>query len=164
MESPTSSDKRYRFRFSTLVMILLIAGIALCAVSFGLTTWQFLRFLTGDLSSFYEWLKYIILYLVSVLLAVLFIAMLIRSEYVLTQSQLIIRFGLIKTKYELKNIYSIQHFKSTNKLTVYFDDFKSKYMVIVVKPEWYDDFVKSLLERNERITFDFLTPDEEIKK
>ena len=155
-------EKRYRFRFSPLILTLLCLGLVLCAASFALTTWQLIGFLqAGDLSSVYDWLKYVILYLVSVLVAVLFIAMLIRSEYVLTDSQLLIRFGVIVSKYDLKKIFSIQHFRGSNKLTVYFDDFKTKFMVIVVKAEWYDDFVKSLLERNERIAFDFITAEEE---
>ena len=154
--------KRYRFRFSPLILTFLCLGIALCAASFALTTWQLLGFLqVGDLSSVYDWMKYAILYFVSVLVAVLFIAMLIRSEYVLTDSELLIRFGVIVSKYDIKKIYSIQHFRGSNKLTVYFDDFKTKYMVIVVKAEWYDDFVKSLVERNERIVFDFITAEEE---
>lgn len=155
-------EKRYRFRFSPLILTLLCLGLVLCAASLALTTWQFLGFLeTGDLSSAYDWMKYFILYFVSVLVAVLFTAMLIRSEYVLTDSQLLIRFGIIVSKYDLKKIFSIQHFHGSNKLTVYFDDFKTKFMVIVVKSEWYDDFVKSLLERNERIEFDFVTAEEE---
>lgn len=161
LEKNDLPDKTYKFRYSPLILTLLVAGLLLCAASFALTTWQFVPFLQGDLSSVYDWLKYLLLYLVSVLLFVLILAMLIRSEYRMIGTELKLRFGLIVSKYDIKKIYSIQHFRGSNKLTVYFDDFKTKYMVIVVKPDWYDDFVQSLIARNERIEFDYVTAEEE---
>ncbi len=151
--------KRYPFRFSPLICFLLVLGVALCLVSFGLTTWYFTDFLKGNLSSPYEWLKYILLYGVSCAGAVLFLAMLIRSEYVLTAEKLRIRFGLIVSSYSLKSIRTVKHLRGSDKLAVYFE--RDKYMVIVVKPAWYEDFVKSLLERNPKIAFDFVTAEEE---
>ena len=50
--------KKYAFRFSAVMLAVLIAGLVLCAACFALTTWQFTGFLTGDVSSFYEWVKY----------------------------------------------------------------------------------------------------------
>ena len=154
--------KKYPFRFSSLILVVLILGLVLCAAGFGLTTWQFLGFLRdGNIASVYEWLKYVLLYFVSVFLALVIVAMLIKSQYLITDKQLILQFGIIRSKYDLKKIYSIQHFRGSDRLTVYFDDYKSKYMVIVVKQSWYDDFVKTLTERNEKISFDFVTAEEE---
>ena len=79
----------------------------------------------------------------------------------ITEKQLILQFGFIKQKYELKSIYSVHLFKGLNKLAVYFDDFKTKYTVVVVKDTWYDEFVKTLIERNPKIGFSFSTPEEE---
>lgn len=162
-EAPKAPNlKKFPFRFSPLILAVLLVGLALCAAGFGLTTWQFLGFLDGgNLSSVYEWLKYILLYFVSLFLALVIVAMLIKSQYLITEKQLILQFGIIRSKYDLKKIYSIQHFRGSDRLTVYFDDFKSKYMIIVVKNSWYDDFVKTLLERNEKIAFDFVTAEEE---
>ena len=58
-------------------------------------------------------------------------------------------------------MYSVHLFRGSNKLAVYFDDFKTKYVVIVVKEKWYDDFIKTLTARNERIAFSFSTAEEE---
>lgn len=165
VEDPPSDDppvKRYPFRFSAAILALLIAGIALSIAGFGLTAWQFTGFLRGgDLSSVYEWLKYLILFFVSLMLLVLLASMLVRSEYVLTPQSLTIRFGLIRSRYPLKTIYSVHLFRGANKLAVYFDDFKTKYMVIVVKDIWYTDFIRSLIERNPRIGLSFSTAEEE---
>ncbi len=166
MEKPESATpqrpaKKYKFNYSPLACVLFGLGLALSVAGIGVTTWQFLGFLGGDISSVYEWMKYILLYIASVLLAVILVSMLIRSQYVLTDKQLILQFGFIKTKHDLKTIYSVHLFKGSGKLAVYFDDFKTKYVIIVVKERWYDDFVHSLLERNERIAFSFSTQEEE---
>ena len=153
--------KRYPFQFSTLMSLLIALGFALCAAGLGLTTWRSINFLSGDLSSVYEWLQYILLYFVCILLSVLLTAMLIRSQYVITEKELIVQFGIIRQKFSLATVYSVHLFRGSNKLAVYFDDFKTKYVVIVVKEKWYDDFIKTLTARNERIAFSFSTAEEE---
>lgn len=156
-----SSRKCYPFRFSPLIYALFGVGLALCAVGFGLTLWQFLDFLQGDLTSVYGWITHLILFFASLFLAVIVIAMLIRSQYILTDTDLIMQFGIIRQKYAIKNIVSVHLFKGMNKLAVYFDDFRSNYIVIVVKDIWYDDFLRALLERKPEIGFSFSTPEEE---
>lgn len=156
-----NAPKTYAFRYPPLTLAVLILGLVLCVTGVALTTWQFVGFLQGDISSVYDWLKYVLLYFVSILLAVLIIAMLLRSRYIVTDTQLILQFGIIKSKYALKSIFSVKLFKGSHKLTVYFDDFKTSYMIIVVKEEWYDDFIQTLIARNERIGFDYVTAEEE---
>lgn len=142
-------------------------GIALCAACFSLTTWQFIEFvggLRGDMSSAWEWIKYLLMYFVSIFLAVILIAMLIRSRYILTEKRLITQLGIIFSKYELKKIRSVCLVNGTKKLNVYFDEFKNRFITIVVKEEWYDDFIKTLTELNNQIEFDFTSPENEEKK
>lgn len=153
--------KTYKFMFSPLLIVVFCIGLALAAAGIVLTTLQFLAFLREDPSSVYGWLKFVLLYFVSIFLAVLIIAMLLRSRYTITDKELILQFGIIRTRYELKKIYSVRLFRGSNKLTVYFDDFKTNYTVIVVKDVWYEDFIQTLLSRNERIEFDFTTAEEE---
>ena len=126
-----------------------------------ITTWRVFTYLADGVVTTYDWLSFGLFYLVSVLFAALLIAMLIRSQYIITDKQIILQFGLIKTKYEIKDIFSIHRFQGENKLAVYFDDFKTKYAVIVVKDIWYDDFVKTLISRKPGLSFSFSTAEEE---
>ncbi len=145
-----------------MMIAVFSVGIALCAACFAMTTWQFVGFLgglRGDIASVWEWIKYVLLYFVSVFLAVLLIAMLIRSRYILTEKRLITQFGIIFSKYEIKKIRSVCLVSGTKKLNVYFDDFKNRFITIVVKEEWYDDFIKTLTSINEKIEFDFTDPE-----
>ncbi|MDE6411568.1 MAG: hypothetical protein K2L02_03410 [Clostridia bacterium] len=165
MENPV---KTYKFRFTPMMIAVFSLGIALCAACFAITTWQFSEFvngLRGNISSAWEWIKYLLLYFVSIFLAVLLIAMLIRSHYILTEKRLITQFGIIFSKYEIKKIRSVCLLNGTKKLNVYFDDFKNRFITIVVKEEWYDDFIRTLTSINEKIEFDFTSPEnKEIKK
>ncbi len=158
--------KRYPFKFSTIMIVLFIAGLLLSVAGFGITLWRFLDFLKDDISSVYAWIQYILLFFVSLFLSALIIAMLIRSQYVITGTHLILQFGFIKQKHAIETIFSVHLFKGLNKLAVYFDDFKTNYIVIVVKDVWYDDFIKTIMERKPGIAFTFSTPEEEseIKK
>ena len=165
MDDKMNDKKVYKFCFSPLMLTVFISGIILCIACFALSTWQFSGFITGgDLSSVWEWIKYLLLYFVSVFLAVLLVAMLVRSQYVITDKFLITKFGIIVTKYELKKIRSLCLLNGSKKLYVYFDDFKTKFMTIVVKEEWHDDFIKTLTAKNERIEFDFISAEDEQKK
>lgn len=157
-----TENKHYPFQFTNQMIFIFAVALLLCAACFGVSTWRFVGFLqSGDLTSFYSWLQYIILYLVSILLAVLITAMLIRSRYTVTEKQIILQFGLIKSKYEIKSIYSVHLFQGSNKLALYFDDYHTKYTVVVVNRSWYDDFVKTLLERKPSIEFTYSTAEEE---
>ena len=93
-------NKIFRFRFSPLLLAVMIVGLALCAACIGLTSWQFADFLRGDLTSVYDWLKFFLLYFVSVFLAVLILSMLVRSQYILTEKELVLQFGFVKSRYE----------------------------------------------------------------
>lgn len=159
-----SSYKKFPFRFSQTMIAVFCLLLVLCAAGITLTTWQLVTFLGGDISSPWKWMQFSLMYLVCVLLTVLVAAMLIRSQYVVTDKELIMQFGLIRSKYALNKIFSVRYFKGSGKLAVYFDDFRSNYTIIVVKESWYGDFVKALQERNEKIRFDFISPEEEEKQ
>lgn len=157
-----NSYQKFPFKFTPLMIAVFCLLLALCVAGVALTTWQFIGFLKGsDLSSVWEWLKYVLMYLVCGLLAVLVTAMLIKSQYIITENKLILQFGVIRSTYELKKIYSVRYFKGSGRLAVYFDDYKTQYTIIVVKESWYEAFVKALQERNEKISFDFTTAEEE---
>lgn len=158
---PKQSVYQFPFKFSALMIMVFVLLLLLCAGGFGLTLWQFIDFLKGDIGSVWEWLKYILMFLVCGLLFVLVVAMLIKSQYVITDKELILRFGFIKTRYELKKIRSVRRFMGSGRLAVYFDSMRNEYAVIVVKESWFDDFVKALRDKNENIDFDFTTAEEE---
>ncbi len=153
-----SPIKRYKFQYSPIIFIMFGLGFALAAAGIALTVW---RIATQGADGVYQWLQHILLLLMSAILIVVILSMLIKSQYLLYEDKLVLQFGIIRTKYQLKQIFSVHLFKGAGKLAVYFDDFKTKFVNIVVKESWYDDFVKSLLELNPNIGFSFSSAEEE---
>lgn len=153
--------KTYPFRLSPILIAVLILGLGLSATLLGITVWRTVNYVSGGVYSTYEWIQLGILLFMSVLVLALVISILLRSRYVLTGDKLILWLGFIRTTYYIKNIYSIRLYKGSARLAVYFDDYHTKYAVIVIKPALYDDFTKCLMERNPRIEYDFITAEEE---
>ena len=104
-------------------------------------------------------IQYVVLLLFGVLALVIFSAMLIRSVYVVGKKEIVLRFGLIKTVYKIKDIESIRLFSKTNKLVLYFKN--EKYTVISVKPEWFNDFIREVLSHNLNIRYDVSITDKD---
>lgn len=152
----TECMKKYKFRFSTLILCIFALGLALCAAGLGLNIY---RLLTQGAQSPYEWMQYIILFFVSILLAVIIVSMFIKSQYVITERKLIVQFGIIRTKYDITKISSVHLFQGAGKLAVYFSD--NKYTAVVIKECYFDDFIKELTSKNEKIGFSFSTAEEE---
>ncbi|MDE5547624.1 MAG: hypothetical protein K2J30_01305, partial [Clostridia bacterium] len=107
-ENAKIPTEKFKYRFPPTFIAVFCVGLLFSAAGFAINTWQLIGFLqAGDLSSVYEWLKYILLYLASGFLAVLIVSMLIRSQYVLTEKELITQFGIVRSRDEIKKIYSV---------------------------------------------------------
>ena len=146
--------RTFRFRFSKLIILLQIAAMVLAAAAIAYTVYRMITLGFGDASLI---IQYVLLLLFGVGAIVIFSAMLIRSVYIVGKNEIILRFGLIKSVYKIKEIESIRLFSKTNKLVLYFKN--EKYTVISVKPEWYNEFTKELLSKNDKIRYDVSTTD-----
>lgn len=147
--------KSYKFRFSKLIFILAIAAIAVAAV--GGIGWTVYRMINIGFQTVTLGIQYVVLLLVSVLIIVLLTSILIRSSYKITDKEVVLWFGFIKSSYKIADIESVHLFTKTNKLVLYFKN--ERYTVIVVKPEWYNEFIKELLSKNDKIRYDVSTSD-----
>ena len=151
--------RTFRFRFSKTIILLQIAAMILAAAAIVYTAYRMATVGFGSASLI---IQYVVLLLFGVLALVIFSAMLIRSVYVVGKKEIVLRFGLIKTVYKIKDIESIRLFSKTNKLVLYFKN--EKYTVISVKPEWFNDFIREVLSHNLNIRYDVPTPTKEEAK
>ena len=62
----------------------------------------------------------------------------------------------------MKDVTEITHFKKSDKLVLYYKP--DKYVVIVIDPLCYDDFVKTVRQINPMIIFDSQIDGEELPK
>lgn len=146
--------KTYKFKLSKAAVILTIAGVLLGLGAIGFTVWRIYR--TGFSEPLYI-IQHVVLLLVGTIAIVIFASILIRSVYKITDKEIVLWFGIIKSTFKISDIESLHLFTKTNKLVIYFKD--EKYTVVVVKPDWYNEFCKEILARNEKIRYDVSVSD-----
>ena len=148
--------KSYKFKFSKLVLVLI--GLAIAA-ALAAVAYPVYRIYLYGVSSPLLVIQHVAVLIVAALAIVIFVSLLIRSVYKITDTQIILWFGIVKQTFKIADIESVHLFTKTNKLVIYFKD--DKYTVIVVKPEWYNEFTKEILARNDKIRYDVSTTDKD---
>ena len=152
MQSIIMAMKVFKYKFTKVTTILIYAGIFLCALCVGL---NICSIVTSDLTSsaniVYPVIQYTLMFLIPLVLAVILVSLLVSSYYSIDEKWLKTSFGVIKSKYDLKDIKTLLLDRTTNKLSVYFNN--ESFIVIVVKEDWYDDFIDALCSANDKIEF-----------
>ena len=83
---------------------------------------------------------------------ILVTSVLIKSEYIVTDTHFISQYGFIKSKFAIKEITAIVLDSDTKKLTVRFQE---QFIVINTSSLWNEDFIRSLLTVNPNIDYSF---------
>jgi DNA mismatch repair ATPase MutS len=77
---------------------------------------------------------------------------LLKEGNVIKDGYLYTYFGFVKNKTPVSEIVEVTKFKKSNKLVVYFST--EEYTVIVIAPEFYDEFVMAIRNANKSIVYD----------
>lgn len=159
--------KVFKYKFSTLTKVFIWLGLALSVAAFGFTLYNVLSgSYKNSVNIIYPIIGYVAMFFVSTLLAVILISLLISSYYAVGNKILKTSFGIIKSKFDTDNMESIVLDRTTNKLAVHFKD--SSFIMIVVKSEWYEDFVTEILKCNPNMEYSIISkensPDDDLKK
>lgn len=147
------SMKVFKYKFTKLIYALIGVILALSVAGFGITLWQVIDFGLDTANPTFTVIRYILMFFVTVALFIILLSLLISSYYSVDGKTKTITtsFGFIKSRYDIENIDVITLDRTTNKLTVVFKD--EKFIVIVVKEEWYERFVQAILDVNPRIEY-----------
>ena len=131
------------------MIALSYAVLLLCSVGVGLSVWRITR---DGLHKLGDFLKSPFLIAICVFGIVIMISVLIRSRYIVTDSELIMQFGLIKSKYAIKEFTSVTLDTNTRKIAVYMGE---DFFIIAISPEQNNDLVQALRVVNPDLTFNF---------
>lgn len=142
--------KFFRYKLTPVLVLLSVLVILLSAAGIGVTVYRMI--LNGGVLTPTDFLKYPFLIAVCVFCIAIIVALLIKSQYVVTDEEFITQFGFIKTKYVIKNITAIEHDRDVNKMNVKFGE---DYCVLSCNAEWADDFVRALLKVNPDIDYSY---------
>lgn len=91
------------------------------------------------------------MFLIPAVLLIILVSLLISSYYSIEDKYFKTSFGIIKSKYEISDIETVILDRTTNKLSVYFKN--NSFIVVVVKDEWYNEFIDALCKANRNISF-----------
>ncbi|MBE5733420.1 MAG: hypothetical protein E7347_00040 [Clostridiales bacterium] len=140
--------KSFRFRYARSVWVLLVIVAILSIAGLAWNVFNLIEFLpTGS----FKVGTYSLIVLLNLALTILVISLMLYGRYVIKNGKLYSYFGFICSKINVDDIICITHFKKSDKLVAYFKE--GTYTVIVISPQEYDDFVKSIREINRSILF-----------
>ncbi|MBQ8322741.1 MAG: hypothetical protein IJX91_02110 [Clostridia bacterium] len=139
----------FKIKFSVTIVLLCVAVYVLCAVGIGVSVWRIVRF---GVKEFSDVLKYPFLILVCLLCIVLVTSILIKSQYAVDDKYFISQYGLVKSKFLIKDITSITLDTESKKLTV---NFGEQFMVLSVSPDFSEPLVRALLAVKPDIDYGF---------
>ncbi len=148
--------KKYAYKFSTLVKILMFLAVilALCGIAVDI-----IWIIQDGFYSPYVGMRYILLFIIATLIIVIIVSMWKFSGYKITKTELICSFGILVSKFSLADMTRITVNKQKKQLTLTFKD--ESFTNIWVKNEWFEDFLHEILSVNDEIELEFL---EEIPK
>lgn len=151
MKQKKEETKIYRFPFKLgkLTVALCILALILCVVGVTLSIW---RISNEGINGITDALRNPFVILVCLLCALIITALLIKSQYVVDETNFTTQFGLIKSKTPVKSITAIEEDREKGRLTMYFGE---DFSVVAVKKEWNDDFIHALLQVNPEIDYSF---------
>lgn len=141
--------KRFKFRYSVAVWVLLALVLLLSIISFCWNVYNVIHF-KGDQT--FKLISYYVIALITIFLSIFVVSIMAYGKYVVKKGFLYTYFGFIKSKTDINDIVGITHFKKSNKLVMYFKS--HEYTVIVISPEEYERFILSVREVNPSIVFD----------
>ena len=153
MKNTTPTREVFKIKFSTTVIVLCIAVLALCGAGIGVSVW---RILQHGVRSFADALKSPFLIAVCVFCIIVVVSLLIKSQYVVEEERFFTQFGFIKSKFSIKEITSLLLDCQKNKLTMKFGE---EFFVITVNPAWQEKLVRALLNVNPNIDYSFTLTD-----
>ena len=141
--------KVFKYKFTKTITVFIYLGLALSVAAD--TYLVIAEGIKSAANPVYPIIQYTLMYVVGILLFIILLSLLLSSYYAIDGTTFKTSFGIIKSKYEVNKIQSIILDRTTGKLSVYFDE--NTFIVIVVKEEWYEDFIDELLKANPKIEY-----------
>ncbi len=146
--TPTKA-KYFKYQFTKTMIVLAIAVLLLSLAGIGVSVYRIVAFGINDFS---DALQSPFLIAICLLCIVIMISILVKSQYIIDDSYYIVQFGIIKSKFAIKDITSIVLNADTRKLTIYIGE---EFSVLSLAISNHDEFIAALREANPNVDFSF---------
>lgn len=139
---------KFKYKKSILITVV-ISLLSACALAGIITN---IINIVQDANNWLKVLSYSIILAISVFMLIASLLMLLTAHYKITDTHLVVSYGVITERITIQSINSISIFKSSDNLVVYYNE--NKYQVILISPDVFDDFIVALRNVNENISLD----------
>ena len=144
--------KRYKYKFTPLVITLLIALCVIAVVCMGLNIYRLIDNISkNNQITLMNSISYVVIIILSIVAIVLVISIFVKSYYQITENSVVLRWGLIKNVIELKSVKQIKLSKVKGRLELIFED--ESYFVILTNQLWFEEFVDQIKSKRPEIIF-----------
>ncbi len=141
--------KSFKLKYSPVIWILLALVILLSVCGLAWNLFTIIEF--AGLRT-YKVISAGILCALCFALTVLSLSVVFYGKYSIKGNYLYSCFGIIKSRIDINVITHVIHFKKSDKLVVYFGN--KSYVIILISPSYYEDFILALREVNKNIIYD----------
>lgn len=148
--------KKFTFKYSTLVWILLIAVALIFAASVAANIYDAVYYSGENQTRF---ILALIISTCSLALLIFTVSAAFYGKYVIKGKFLYFHFGFFFTKTDISTIFQLTEFKAQNKLVMYF--INEKYALAVIDEKYYQAFYEALKKVNPEITYTVQSAEEE---
>ena len=153
--------KQYKYKITPTLWALFIIGLILAGYCIYSNVMRFIDLLKISAVSSYSYIGTAICILIGVAAFAFIPPAMFSSKYSISGKELILYWGIVKNKYDIKDITTATHFRASNKLALTFTD--ESYIAININPEEFDDFVENLKSVNPKIFYSLNVEDTKVK-
>lgn len=143
--------KKFQYKFTTLSIIFIIAGILAGATCVALNAVRFFKLLDSSVATSSDYMSVMLATVIGLLAVVILIAVLFNSYYAVENKNFVAKWGFFANKIALKDITRIAHFKLSDKLVIYYS--VDNFFVINAKLTDYEGIIDELKSTNPKIIY-----------
>lgn len=148
---------KFKYKLTPVLWVLFILGLVIAGGCIYLNVSRFINLLGAPDTSSYNFIGSVLSTVVGILAFVFIPPAMFASKYVITDKYLFAYWGIVKNRFDVKEITTVTHFRKTDKMVVYFSD--ESYTTINISPEEFDNFANALKEANKHIFYQLNTED-----
>ena len=143
---------KYKYQFSKMLNVLSIVGVLVAITCIIFNVINYLNFLNANIApGLYDYLSIFLSIGLSLFFIVFIIFAIFNSYYEITNTSIIVHYGILKSKYDCSEIKEIKLLSRFKKLTLVFKD--ETFFFLSMSPIYHEQFIDELKKKFPSIVF-----------
>ncbi len=148
--------KKYKYKFNKKLLIVGIIGILVAIACIVVGVLRFINLNSQDVKiTTYQYISFALIIILPIAYMVIAISAYFNSYYYITESEVVLKWGVLANKFKLSDIKEVKLLTNESKLELFFKD--DTYFVIATQKEWFDKFVDEIKAQKPNIEYVVIT-------